>query len=241
MHGQPAAEGAAQQLADTGDDGLYAVAHALQRIAEDHQEAQQDEQHTDDGQVLHRAVEDGCVGVAQHKAHGPALDEEHRHPRKDAVDDLDQAAIPDALFDAVGAAGTMVLAHIGGHGHADALHGQGEHLADLLARRLGGNGHAAQLVDGVLHDDGTDGRDGILKAHGKADVSQPFAVGHRKLAALFREADALDLVEEPPCAEDAADELADDGGDGCALHAHVQRHDEQPVQPDVQKAGHQQK
>ena len=57
---------------------------------------------------------------------------------------------------------------------------------------------------------------------------------------LFGKVDLLHLVEEPPSAEDAADQLADDGRDGRTLHAHLKRHDEQPVQPNVQEAGHQQ-
>ena len=240
MHGQPAAESAADELAYAGDDGLYAVAEALQRVAEDHQEAQQNEQHTDDGQVLHRTVEDGRFGIAQHQAHGPALDQEDHDPCNGAVACLDDAAVPDALFDAVGAARTVVLANISCHSHADALHGQGEHLADLLTGGLRGHGHAAQLVNGVLHDDCANGRDRILKAHREADVGQPLAVPAGKNAVLFGEVDVLHFGEEPPGAEDAADELADHRRDGRALDAHAQRHDEQHIQRNVQEAGHQQ-
>ena len=78
---------------------------------------------TDDGQILHRTVEDGRFGIAQHQAHGPALDQEDRGPCDGAVARLDDAAVPDALSDAVGAARTVVLANISRHGHADALHG----------------------------------------------------------------------------------------------------------------------
>lgn len=72
--------------------------------------------------------------------------------------------------------GTVVLADISCHSRAHACHGHGEHLANLLTGGLGGHGGAAQQVDGILHDEGTDGRNGILKAHRKADIGQPPAV-----------------------------------------------------------------
>ena len=134
----------------------------------------------------------------------------------------------------------MVLADISCHSRAHACHGHGEHLANLLTGGLGGHGGAAQQVDGILHDEGTDGRNGILKAHRKADIGQPPAVPRREDTVFPGEMDALHPGEEPPGAEQAAEQLADNGGNGCALHAHTQRNDEQPVQPDVQEAGDQQ-
>lgn len=143
----------------------------------------------------------------------------------------------DALPDAVSAVGTVVLADISCHSRAHACHGHGEHLANLLTGGLGGHGGAAQQVDGILHDEGTDGRNGILKAHRKADIGQPPAVPRREDTVFPGEMDALHPGEEPPGAKQAAEQLADNGGDGCALHAHTQRYDEQPVQPDVQETG----
>ena len=52
FHGQQAAQTAADELAHAGNDGLHAVAQALQRVAEDHQQAMEAEQHTHNG--LHR-------------------------------------------------------------------------------------------------------------------------------------------------------------------------------------------
>ena len=137
----------------------------------------------------------------------------------------------------------MVLTYIGGHGHAHALHGQGEHLADLLTGSLGGYRGTAQQVDGVLHDDGANGRDGILKAHGKADVGQPLTVPGGEQAALTPERELLLLGrpgKEPERAQPAAEQLAEDGGNGRAVHAHAHGDDEQVIQPDVQHAGRQQ-
>ena len=237
MNGQPAAERAADELAHTGDNGLHTVSQTLQGVAEDHQQAVDAEQHADHGQVFHSTGSHGRVGIAQNKAHGPALDEEEHHPGSRAVAQLEDAAIPDALPDAVSAVGTVVLADISCHSRAHACHGHGEHLANLLTGGLGGHGGAAQQVDGILHDEGTDGRNGILKAHRKADIGQPPAVPRREDTVFPGEMDALHPGEEPPGAKQAAEQLADNGGDGCALHAHTQRYDEQPVQPDVQETG----
>lgn len=44
FHGQQAAQAAADELAHAGNDGLHAVAQALQRVAEDHQQAMEAEQ-----------------------------------------------------------------------------------------------------------------------------------------------------------------------------------------------------
>ena len=241
MQGQPAAKTAADQLTHAGDDRHGAVAQTLQRVAEDHQEAQNRKQRADDRQIVQRPRRYGRVGIAQHQADGKGFDKPDDEPGGDAVHNLNEAAVPDALFDAVVAARTVVLAHVGGHGHTHAFHRQGEHLANFFARRLGGHHHAAHQVDGVLHDDRSDSGDRILKPHGQADDRQPLAVGRGEAGVLFGKPDALHLGEEPPGAEQAAEQLADDGGQCRAVHAHAHRHDERPVQPDVYNAGPQQK
>ncbi len=53
--------------------------------------------------------------------------------------------------------GTVILSHIGGHGHADAFHRQRKHLADLLSRGLRRHRSGAQEIDGILHDHRADG------------------------------------------------------------------------------------
>ena len=134
------------------------------------------EQHTHDAEVLDSTCRDGGVGIAQHQLHSVRLDEKDHAPCHSAVEQLHHAAVLDALPDAVGAVCAVVLPHIGSHSHAHALHGQGEHLTDLFACCLGCHSGAAQQVDGVLHDDCADSRDGIFKPHGEADVGQPLAV-----------------------------------------------------------------
>lgn len=201
------------------------------------------EQHTHDAEVLDGTRRDGGVGLAQHQPHRVGLDEKNHAPRHDAVEQLYHAAVLDTLPDAVGAAGAVVLPHIGSHSHAHALHGQGEHLTDLFAGGLGCHSGAAQQVDGVLHDDRADGRDGILKPHGKADVGQPLAVPCRKQGARLPEGKPLQLCragKEPVDAQSAAEQLAEHGGDGSTVHPHAQRHDEEVVQQNVHHAGDQQ-
>ena len=102
------------------------------------------EQHTHDAEVLDGTRRDGGVGLAQHQPHRVGLDEKDHAPRHGAVEQLHHAAVLDALTDAVRAVGTVVLPHIGGHGHTDALHGQGEHLTDLFPGGLSRHSGAAQ-------------------------------------------------------------------------------------------------
>ena len=201
------------------------------------------EQHTHDAEVLDGTRRHGGVGIAQHQPHSVGLDEKDHAPRHGAVEQLHHAAVLDALPDAVGAAGTVVLPHIGSHGHAHALHGQGEHLTDLFACGLGCHGGAAQQVDSVLHDDCADGRDGVLKPHGQADIGQPLAVPCGKQGARLPEGKPLQLCragKEPVGAQPAAEQLAEHGGNGGTVHPHAQRHDEEVVQQNVHHAGDQQ-
>ena len=191
------------------------------------------EQHTDDRQIFQRTFGHGGVCVAQHQPHGEGLAEVNDHPRKRAVDQLHQRTVADALLDAVIAACAVVLAHIGRHGHADALHRQGEHLADLLARRLGRHDDAAHQIDGVLHDDRTDGRDRILKPHGQADDRQPPGVGCGKMQVVPGKMHVLDLCKEPPGTQQAAEQLACHGSDGRTIDAHAAGHNKRPVQHNV--------
>lgn len=63
VQGQPAAKAAADQLTHAGDDRHGAVAQTLQRVAEDHQEAQNHKQRADDRQIVQRTR---LCGVGQH-------------------------------------------------------------------------------------------------------------------------------------------------------------------------------
>ena len=92
-------------------------------------------------------------------------------------------------------------------------------------------------------DDRADGRDGVFKPHGKADVGQPLAVPCRKQGARLPEGKPLQLcraAKEPVSAQPAAEQLAEHGGNGGAVHPHAQRHDEKVVQQNVHHAGDQQ-
>ena len=51
-------------------------------------------------------------------------------------------------------------------------------------------------------------------------------MGRGEAGVLFGKTDALHLGEEPPGAEQAAEQLADDGGQCRAVHAHAHRHDD---------------
>lgn len=87
---------------------------------------------------------------------------------------------------------------------------------------------AATAVLPVLHNNGSNGGNGVFKAHGKADVGQLFAVVGGKAQLIFSKAQAVSFSsfgEEPPGTEQAAEGLADYSSDGCSVYSHSERND----------------
>ena len=99
---------------------------------------------------------------------------------------------------------------------------------NFFSRGLCGYGSTSQEVDGVLHNNGSNGGNGVFKAHGKADVGQLFAVVGGKAQLIFSKAQAVSFCsfgEEPPGTEQAAEGLADYSSDGCSVYSHSERND----------------
>ena len=77
-----------------------------------------------------------------------------------------------ALVHPLDIAGAPVLPHIGGDGCAEGHEDGGYHALNLTRRGESGDIHGAEGIDCALHDDGADGRDGKLQAHGNSHAKQ---------------------------------------------------------------------
>ena len=136
--------------------------------------------------------------------------------------------------------GTHVLAGVGGHGSADAFQGHAEELGGLAAGGLCGHDVAAQTVDGTLQHHAANGRDAALQAHGDAHAAQLCTVGQAERAFVLAPAQLMVVAQDVQQAAHTGHALTEHGGKGRAEHTHVKHDDAGKVQPDVQKAGHQQ-
>lgn len=72
----------------------------------------------------------------------------------------------DAPAQPVQLAGSHVLSAVCGHSGSHGVEGTGQQLKKLGSGRYGGHIETAQGVDGGLEDNGSDGGDGVLQAHG---------------------------------------------------------------------------
>ena len=68
--------------------------------------------------------------------------------------------------------GTDILRTVCCHGAAKAVGHAGKEITDLAGSGNGGNGRGAEGIDTDLKNDGPDGGDGILQAHGDASDAE---------------------------------------------------------------------
>lgn len=101
---------------------------------------------------------------------------------------------PDAPAQPVQLAGSHVLSAVCGHSGSHSVEGTGQQLKKLGSGRYGGHIETAQGVDGGLEDNGADGGDGVLQAHGDShgaqhpagvDVQPPFLPTHAEDGIFF--------------------------------------------------------
>ena len=191
------------------------------------------EEAADDGQILHRQRRGLIGGLPQHHLGEGSLAEEQYHPDGCAIDPLDDKAVPNALPDTVVAAGTLVLAHKGRHAHANGFHRQGEHLANLIARRLACNGGSAQRVDGALQQNSADGRHRVLKPHRQTDPAERGGMAAGESAQPGTALQQISFAGQPVQVQQSADKLADHGGKGSTNHTQREYGQQQIVQHDI--------
>ena len=161
--------------------------------------------------------------------------------RADAVDQNDQHGAVHTLADAVHARRAEILTCISRHGRADALHRNGQQTLGLACCGDGGNGGAAQHIDGPLHDNTADGCDAALQTHRHTDAQQTYAGLFREGQIVLLHFQHVELAAEIYKAQHAGDDLRNVGCQRCAEHAEMERHDKQKVKADVQCAGQNQK
>ena len=180
------------------------------------------------------AAEGDQPGVAREEAQeelGRQLDRAHHHggdPHRDGQHDLE--GLPDPLH----LAGAEVEAHHRLRALAEALHRQ---VGDLRHREQDAHdGHGAVAAVGGCA--GVEGQldDALGGRHQKGRHAQR---QHQSQSPACRDEVFLADAQHAPLAgeEDQhphrADRLAEDGGDGCALHPHVEPVDKDGVQDDV--------
>ena len=153
----------------------------------------------------------GAKGVAHPHGHG------HSHPALHAV----QLACAE------------ILAHKGGGRHAEAHHRQDVETVNLHVRRKARHGRCTVAVHAGLHQHVGEGDDHVLDAGGQADADD--AARHLAVGPDVPQRHAVIRLHpgQKPQRQHAGHQLADIGGKGRALHAHLQHRDEHQVQNDV--------
>ena len=225
----------AHQFDDAGEQRQHLLAQALQGVAG----AQQHAQHRVEGCVpaqvagtvfqhdgLRRAGDelDQPRGPELHQRHGG----DHHHHRV-------QVHLPHALAHTVRLVRAAVLRNEGGARirHGDERHvREGEQLAGGCVAR---DGQGAQPVDAVLQHHRTRRDDAAHQAHGDALTEQlPVEVAAHGKVLFLRDKDAH-LCQHIQNAQHHRDALRNDGGHGCAPHAHANPGNEPQVQRHVQR------
>ena len=181
---------------------------------------------------MHLGQNGGLGGIHEQAGDGSAGEIVHAEGQQ-GVADGDPGDGHDALADAVRPAGAQVLAAVGGHGDAGGLHGGGHDVVHPGPGGHGGHRPGAQTVDGALEDDGANGGDGELQAHGHADggdiAHAPQAGPQVAAAEMQGRYPGVDVQQ----AGQPGSGLGDDGGQGGPLHAHAAGGHEQNIQHHV--------
>ena len=230
--------GTGDHLGHAGHHGQRGEAQALDAVTPDDQRTQRHEKHAVPEEVLAPHGDDLHLGGrVEEEGHDGYIGKMQDKSRSNAVDGGDQQCAGNAFAHAVHPGGTQVLARVGGHGRADALQRDGQQVHRLAGGGDGGDSRAAQHVDGPLHDNAADGRDAALQAHRHADAHQADAGALAEGELAFLHMQHLKLAAQEAEADHAGDGLGNIGGQRCAEDSHLERHDEQKIQADVQGAG----
>lgn len=196
---------------------------------------QQEEEERRGAGLLDAEADDLRVGVK-------SGDELRRKDKDQHADDLGQDdrgpnAKTRPLFGALQLSGSQVLAGESGECHGEAGDGEKSEPFDLGIGPAAGHGDLSKHIDvGLDHHVGK-GDDGVLQAGGEPqpdDLPQHFAV-----KADFGQIQAIAVLgtHQLDEAENGADQLRDDRGDGRPLHPHVEEPDEYQVQHNVDERG----
>ena len=140
------------------------------------------------------------------------------------------AVVVTGLLNADDLPGAHVLSAIGRHGGGQGIKHTAEEHAQLSARSDSSHGADTQAVDGPLHHDGTDGRDGILQAHRKPDQHQPAHEYEVRLSVFRGKAENREAADHDQHASDTGNQLGDQRGHGGTGDIHVNVEDEHQVQ-----------
>ena len=100
----------------------------------------------------------------------------------------------DALPDAFGLHGAVVVARVGGHRHAEALERRDDEHLDAHAGREGRHAGRAEGVVGALEHDAADGRDRELQSHRQSDRQQRAGVPRAEPPFVARAAQNLEMA-----------------------------------------------
>ena len=178
-------------------------------------------------------------GVQEQRGHGDSAEVVEQEGQT-AVYEADHEHGAQTLPDAVGTSGAEVLAAVGGHSHARGVQRRGDEAVDLAAGGDRGDRIGPEAVDGALHQDRADGRDGKLQAHRQTDrreLRDVFQIRPQIAAAEVQRGHAAADIH---MAGRAGGQLRDHRGQGRALDAHAEHAHQEQVEQDVDDHGHDQ-
>ena len=151
---------------------------------------------------------------------------EHDNGNDHRGDQGDQKRGFHTLADAVCSACPQVLAHIGDHGIAVGGGRYLQHSVELVGGGKSGNKEDAEAVDYKLYDHSSDGNNGILEGHGKAQHKQTHRQSFLKPEigrGKGQDVNPADIVETIK----AGNKLGDQGGRSRAADAKAKAQDKE--------------
>ena len=186
------------------------------------------------GHALHAGVDDSALGGEQRQK-GAAEEEQGTaqcKPHAEGVAQTDEVA----FLDAVGFAGTVVLAHEAGAGHVEGGHAVVDHVVGVGGSAVALDHEGVKGVDAGLDEQVGDGKNGVLEPGRHPQGQDALGGGRVQVQLVYIQRVAVLRAGQCPQDQRGRDALGDGTGQRHAHHAQAADDDEEQVQHDVQRA-----